>query len=168
MGLFAIYRKGPFHWLRSRVQRMYEGPGRIPRLSKIPLPDTQYQDRFKERIASADLDSATADPLLLGPAGLLPSGWTSHFGPNGRYFVNTNTGQKVSSRPEPQSSFDTANHIPHAALSNTSYSFRRDIRKAQKRPKYWRAGDGSSRPQLHEAQKVFSSGVDTNSRNGRS
>lgn len=158
MGLFAIYRKGPFDWLRNRIQRMYEAPERTPRLSSIPIPDTKYQDRFKKSISSTDLDTDTADPLLLGPAGLLPSGWESHFGPNGRYFVNTETGHKVSSRPKPRFSFpDTAKRTPNATSSDTPYLFGRNVGKAQKRPKYWRAGDGSSRVRLHEAQKVFSS-----------
>lgn len=166
MGLFAIYRKGPFEWVRSRIQGIYEAHERPPRLSSIPLPDNKYQDRFKNRVPSTDLDTTTDDLLLLGPVGLLPPGWESHFGPNGRYFVNTASGQEVWSRPKPDCGFsDTSRHITFGASSDTPHFLGHKLGKAQKRPKYWRAGDGSSRPRLHEVQKVFSpeSVTDSNS-----
>lgn len=158
MSLFALYRKGPFAWLWIKFRQLYGLLQWQPaRLGHVPDPDMRYHNSFNESARQSE-EPSSGRGLLLGPAGLLPPGWDSRLGPTGRYYVHLKTKKTTFTRPKALVCLSaTRSHIPHAEESNKTYGFEKTSKQQKRnRPKYWRAGNGGSRPRLSEAQQVFS------------
>lgn len=157
MSLFALYRKGPFAWLWIKFRQLYGLLQWQPGLGHVPDPDMRYHNSFNESARQSE-EPSSGRGLLLGPAGLLPPGWDSRLGPTGRYYVHLKTKKTTFTRPKALVGLSaTRSHIPHAEESNRTYGFEKTSKQQKRnRPKYWRAGNGGSRPRLSEAQQVFS------------